>query len=482
MRKFVLGLDEGTTSLRSVLYDVDKKAIVDKEGKTFAQFFPHKAWVEQDAEEIFRKILSTSKAVLKRNHVLPEELCAIGITNQRETVVAWDKKTGKPICNAIVWQCRRTSNMMKRFSSADKQKIREKTGLLPNPYFSASKMRWILENVPKARTLAKKNELMFGTIDSFLAFRLTGNFVTDTTNACRTSLVNIKTLDYDDWLLEKFKIKREMLPKILPSDGNFGRAKSLLNAPICAMIGDQQSSMIGQGVLDVGKSKVTFGTGGFVLTNIGEKMKNVSGLLTTVARTIGGKTEYAIEGSMYSACSAINFLKTWGFYSDVGNTAKMAMSVKSNDGVYFIPAFTGLGAPYWRDDARGAIVGVTFDTTKAHVVRATLESMAYNTKAVADEIRKGGLNFKDISVDGGGSKNEFLLQFLADILGQKVVKSKESESTVMGAIYVAMLSKKLINKSEIKKLSHSEQIYLPNMKEAERKNLYEGWKKAIKKI
>lgn len=482
MRKFVLGLDEGTTSLRSVLYDVDKNAIVDKESKPFAQFFPHKAWVEQDAEEIFRKILATSKAVLKRNNVLPEELCGIGITNQRETVVAWDRSTGKPICRAIVWQCRRTSNMMKRFSAADKQKIREKTGLLPNPYFSASKMRWILENVPKARALARQNRLCLGTIDSFLAFRLTGNFVTDTTNACRTCLVNIKTLDYDDWLLERFKIKREMLPKILPCDAHFGNAKSLQGAPVCAMIGDQQSSMIGQGVLDKGKSKVTFGTGGFVLTNIGDTPKNVAGLLSTVARTLGGKTEYAIEGSIYSACSAINFLKTWGFYSDVGKTAQMARSAGSNDGVYFVPAFTGLGAPYWKDDARAEIVGITFDTTKAHVVRAALESMAYNTKAVADEIRKSGLNFKDISVDGGGSKNDFLLQFLADILGQKVVKSKESEATVMGAIYVAMLSKKLITKTQIKKLTQSEQVYLPVMKEAEKKKLYDGWKKAIKKI
>lgn len=481
MRKFILGLDEGTTSLRAVLYDAEKNVILDKEGKDFKQFYPQSGWVEQDAEEIFKKILSVSKKVLKRNNVCRGELLGIGITNQRETVVAWDRTTGQPIYHAIVWQCRRTTNMIKNLSQEAKQKIKEKTGLIANPYFSASKCKWILENVKEAKKLAKQGNLCFGTIDSYLAFRLTGNHVTDTTNASRTCLMNIRTLTWDDELLKIFKIPKDTLPQILPCDGNFGKAKSLLNSPILSMIGDQQSSMVGQGAVDVGDSKVTYGTGGFVLTNIGSEIYSPH-LLLTVARTVGGKTEYAIEGSIYSACSALNWLKTIGMYDDVNATAKMAMSLKSNEGVYFVPAFTGLGAPYWKDDARAMIVGMSFDTKKEHIVRACLESMAYNTKALVDELKKSGQRFKKISVDGGGSNNIFLLQFLADMLGHEVIKSKESEATVMGTIYIAMMALKLIDHKGIKELTKSEQTFQPKLSESDRKRYYEGWEKAIKKL
>ena len=484
MRRFILGLDEGTTSVRSVLYDVDTQCIVDIEGKNIKQFHPQLAWVEEDAEEILRKTLQTAKDVLKRNSVQKGELLAIGITNQRETVVAWDRKTGKPIYNAIVWQCRRTSKMVKNLTNETKEKIKEKTGLIANPYFSASKCKWILENVKEAKMLAKNKQLCFGTIDSFLAFHLTGNFVTDTTNASRTCLMNIHSLSWDDELLKIFKIPKHTLAEILSCDSNFGNCKKLLNAPVRAIIGDQQSSMIGQGAISYGKTKVTFGTGGFLLCNVGsESNKIIPSLLTTVASTLNGKTEYAIEGSIYSACSAINFLKdNLGLYEKVEETAKMANSLKSNDGVYLIPAFTGLGAPYWKDDARGAIVGMTYETKKSHLVRACLESMAYNTKAIVDEIKKNGGRFKTISVDGGGSKNEFLLQFLADILGHDIIKSKSSEATVLGAIYVAMLSLGLIEKDDIEKLTESDKIYTSKMIESERKKNYDGWQKAIKKI
>ncbi len=484
MRRFILGLDEGTTSTRAVLYDVDSQSIVDMESKSIKQLYPQSGWVEQDAKEIFRKTLLASKTLLKRNAVEKNELLGIGITNQRETVVAWNKSTGEPICNAIVWQCRRTTNMINALSQKSKEKIKEKTGLIANPYFSASKMKWILDNVKEARTLAKQNNLCFGTIDSFLAFKLTENFVTDTTNASRTMLMNLDTLEWDDELLKMFNIPKNFLPKILPSDANFGVAKKLLYTPICSMIGDQMSSMIGQGAIDYGNSKVTFGTGGFILTNIGSKPnKNLPNLLTTVASTLKGKTQYAIEGSVYSACSAINWLQhNLKYFEDVGATEQMAKSLKNNGGVYFVPAFTGLGAPYWNNDARASITGMTFDTDQRHIVRACLESMAYNTKAIVGEMKKHGQKIKLISVDGGGSKNEFVLQFLSDMLNHDVVKSKDSEATALGCIYVAMLSLGIIAREQIKSLTESKKVFSSKMTEAERKKLYAGWQNAITKL
>lgn len=484
MRRFILGLDEGTTNLRSVLYDVDKKNIVDMESKTFKQYYPHSGWVEQDADEIYKKILSTSKDVLSRNDVKREELLAIGITNQRETVVAWDRETGEPICKAIVWQCRRTSDMIEKLPKKTKALIKERTGLIPNPYFSASKMKWILENVKEAKVLARSGRLCFGTIDSFLAFKLTGNHYTDTTNASRTMLMNLKTLEWDEELLKIFDIPKNSLPEIKSCDSDFGNAKRLLNAPIKAMIGDQMSSMFGQGAVKYGNTKVTFGTGGFILTNIGSNPdKNLPSLITTVASTLGKKTCYAVEGSMYSACSALNWLKDkLGIYDDVTETSSMATSLDSNEGVYLVPAFTGLGAPYWDDKARACIVGMTFDTRKEHFVRAALESMVYNTKEIVDIMKKDGLKFRLISVDGGGSKNPFVLQFLADMLNHDVVKSKFSESTALGAIYVAMLSLKIITLNDIKEMTESTTLYSNEISETERKKNFEGWQKALKNI
>lgn len=482
MRRFILGIDEGTTSLRSVLYDVDKQKIVDYEGSAFKQFFPKPAWVEHDAEEISTKVLKTAKTILKRNDIKKGELLGIGLTNQRETVVAWDKTTGKPIYHAIVWQCRRTSDSFKNFKQKDLDLIKQKTGLIANPYFSASKMRWILDNVPASKDLLKKGRLCFGTIDSFLAFKLTGNHVTDVTNASRTLLMNIHTLSWDDELLKMFKIPKETLPKILDCDYDFGYCKAL-GAKLCSMIGDQQSSMVGQGAIENGNTKITFGTGGFILTNIGQNSNKIfDKLLTTVAFSIEGKTYYAIEGSIYSACSSLEWLQKIGLFDDVSKTSEIAKSVKDNEGVYFVPAFTGLGAPYWRDDARASLVGVTFQTQKSHIIRAFLESMAYNTRALFDEMKKNGQTFKKISVDGGGSKNEFLLQFLADMLNHEIYKSGQSEATSLGAIYVAMINLKLIDKKDIEKLSKSNRCFKPNMDEKTRRKNYDGWKNAVEKI
>ena len=484
MRRFILGLDEGTTSARSVLYDFDNFKIVDIQSKSFKQFYPESGYVEQDATEILNAIISTSKTVLARNKVEKGELLGVGITNQRETIVAWDKKTRKPIYNAIVWQCRRTTKYIKSLPVSIKDKIKEKTGLIADPYFSASKMKWILENVKGAKALARSNNLCFGTIDCYLATMLTGNHVTDTTNASRTMLMNIKTLDWDEELLDFFKIPKSTLPKILPCDSNFGNIKRFYNAPLCAMIGDQQSSMIGQGSISYGSTKVTYGTGGFILTNIGKNLqKRPEKLLLTVASTLDGVTEYAIEGSIYSACSGLNFLKhNLSLFENVSKTSNMASSLEDNGGVYFVPAFTGLGAPYWNNDARAEISGITFATTKAHIVRAMLESMAYNTKAVFDEMRKNGQKFSLVSVDGGGSNNDFLLQFLADMLNHDVVRSSNSEATAMGAIFVAMLSLKIINKEKIKELTHGKEVFCPQMTDKERTKYYDGWLKAIKKV
>ncbi len=483
MKRYILAIDEGTTSARCVLFDIESRQILDSEGEKISQIYPQPAWVEQDAQQIFEIVQRSAKKILKRNNVAKDQLLGIGITNQRETVVAWDKKTGKPVCNAIVWQCRRTANMIKHLDANAKRIIKQKTGLIANPYFSGSKIKWILQNVKQARELARTGNLCVGTIDSFLAFKLTGNFVTDTTNASRTMLMNIHTLDWDDQLLGLFKIPKSCLPKICPCDSDFGYCKQF-RTNIVSIIGDQQSSMIGQGCIENGDTKVTFGTGGFVLTNIGSNSDaNFEKLLTTVASTIQGKTQYAVEGSIYSACSALNFLKDQlSQYKNIQDTSDMAKNLKNNEGVYFVPAFTGLGAPYWKDDARACIVGMTYSTTKAHIVRACLESMAYNTKALVDEIGKYGFDFHDISVDGGGSKNEFLLQFLSDMLNHKVVKSKFSEATVLGTIIVAMLSLKIIKRGEIKNFTKSETTYLPQMSEKERKQNYDGWKKAISKI
>lgn len=484
MRRFILGIDEGTTNIRSVLYDVDKKKIVDTESKRFKQYYPQIGWVEQDADEIFKKTLSTAKDVLTRNDIHKEELLGIGITNQRETVVAWDRETGEPICKAIVWQCRRTTEMIEKLPKQIKKKIQDKTGLIPNPYFSASKMKWMMDNVKGIKSLARSGKLCFGTIDSFITFKLTGNHYTDTTNASRTMLMDLETLQWDDELLEIFGIPKNSLPEILPSDSNFGNAKRLLNTPIRGIVGDQMSSMFGQGAVRYGNTKVTFGTGGFILTNIGSNSaKRFPNLLTTVASTIGNKTNYAVEGSVYSACSALNWLQEkLDMYDDVTETESMATALDSNEGVYLVPAFTGLGAPYWNDEARACIVGMNFNTGKEHFVRACLESMVYNTKAIVDEMKQNGLKFKLISVDGGGSKNGFVLQFLADMLNHNVVKSKYSESTVLGAIFMAMISLKLVTLNDIKTMTESETLYSPKMTESERKKNYQGWENAIKKI
>ena len=357
--------------------------------------------------------------------------------------------------------------------------IKEKTGLIADAYFSASKIKWLLENNKDVQKALSDGELCVGTMDSFLAFKMTGKFVTDTSNASRTMLFNIHTLSWDKELLEYFGIPENILPKVISSAEIVGEVLDY-GFPLASLIGDQQSSLFGQGCFSEGKAKSTYGTGGFILFNTGNKPCLVDKMLTTVGYTIGTKTNYALEGSIYSASSMVNYMKdNLGFFYNPKDTEEMAKSVKDTNGVYFVPAFTGLGAPYWNSKAGAIITGMTFDTTKAHIVRAGLESMAYNTKAILDQMKKGGVLIKELKVDGGCSKNGFLNQFLADIINVKVVKNKESEATAMGAVFTTAIATKTFDLKTIKTLIESGNIYKPKMKEEERDKLYLGWEKAV---
>lgn len=475
--RYIIGLDEGTTSARTVLFDIKTSKIVKTANKKFPQYFPKPGWVEQNPSEIAQAQFESLKEVMEG--VNPKDVIGIGITNQRETVVAWNKETGEPVYNAIVWQCRRTSRRIERLGVNAKRIIKHRTGLIPDAYFSASKMEWILDNVPLAKKLAKDDKLCFGNINTYLAYLLTGEFVTDTTNASRTMLFNINTLQWDDVLLKLFKIPKSTLPQIVSCDHIVGKCKDFYDIPLCAMIGDQQSSLFGQGCIAEGTSKTTYGTGSFTLVNTGSKIVKSSRLLSTVGFTIGKKTYYAIEGSVYAACSAIEWLKNdLKLYESYDELDKLALSLNGNDGVYFVPAFTGLGAPYWNSDAKTTIVGLTYGCTKAHIARSILESMAYNTKAILDEIKN--IKIHDLKVDGGGTKNKFLTQYLADITRKNVMLGLSCEATALGAIYMAGLATKTFTLTDIKNMYKIEKEFTPEINEKEAKQNYLKWKKAVK--
>lgn len=475
MKQYILGIDEGTTSARAVVYDCKKGKIISSSASPIKQIYPHNGWVEQDASQIVNAQFAAIEQAIISAKISPENISAVSITNQRESVIAWDIKTGNPIYNSICWQCRRTAKDIENLDRNTVLKIKNRTGLIADAYFSASKMAWILNNVPQAKALAKKGQLRMGTIDSYLAYILTGNFVTDTTNASRTMLFNIKTLQWDKDMLNLWSIPESCLPTVVASDAVVGSCTMFGGAPLCAIIGDQQSSLYGQSCHNVGDTKVTYGTGGFVLLNTGNNIVSSKKLLTTIAYTLKGKTYYALEGSIYSACSGIDWLKNgMSLYKDVSQTARMAESVPNNGGVYLVPAFTGLGAPYWNSNARATITGLTFASKPEHIVRAMLESMAYNTLDILSQVETP---IKRISVDGGGSKNKFLLQFLADITNVKVNKAINSESTVLGAIKIAETHLNIIREDDLTK----QEVYLPSMDNKTREKYYAGWKSAIQK-
>jgi len=480
--KYIIALDAGTTSIRAVLYDTKLHQIVKKVQHGFKQYFPKSGWVEHDAEEIWK----VTKKVLNKccEGVDEKNIYGLGISTQRETVVAWDKNTGTPIERAIVWQCRRTADFCNKLRENPFSKtIKEKTGLLPDAYFSASKIKWLIDNSKNVKKLLKENNLCIGTIDSYLIYRLTNGkkFVSDITNASRTMLLNINTGNWDDELLEFFNIPKSVLPEVISNSEIIAKTETLkTNLTIASVAGDQQASLFGQGCFDKGMTKNTYGTGCFILMNTGKTPKFCdNGLLTTVGYKIKGETVYAIEGSVFNAGSAIDWLcKTLKVCPGVKKINEYATKVSSTNGVYIVPAFTGLGAPYWSMEARGTIVGLTRDTNKYHLSRAVLESLAYSTNDVLELMEQSsGVKIKDIHVDGGATNNEFLLQFQANLL-KTTISKLPTESTCLGVIYLAGLATGAFeNLNEIKNLIKPVLLVEPNKKTIITK---EGWQKAIR--
>lgn len=489
MKKYILALDQGTTSSRAIIFD-RKGDIVDVAQQEFTQFFPQAAWVEHDAVEIWETQLKVAREVLGKNNISSGQIAAIGITNQRETTVVWNKKTGKPVGKAIVWQDRRTAGICDDLKSRGYEDVfRKSTGLVLDAYFSGTKLKWILDNVEGVRAAAEKGELLFGTIDSWLIWKLTNGAVhaTDYSNASRTLMYNIHELKWDEKLLEILGVPAVMLPEVRPSSGQFGLTDaSWLGAgiPIGGVAGDQQAALFGQACQQPGMAKNTYGTGCFMLMNTGEKaVLSESGLLTTIAWGLNGKVTYALEGSVFIAGAAIQWLRDGLHLIDESPDSEYyALKVEDTAGVYVVPAFAGLGAPYWDMYARGAIFGLTRGTTKAHLIRATLQSLAYQTKDVLEAMEKdSGISLKKLKVDGGASANDLLMQFQADILDTAVERPKVVETTALGAAYLAGLSVGYLTMDEIIENWQLDRTFFPQMDENWRNEKYAGWKKAIQR-
>ena len=490
MAKYIMALDAGTTSNRCILFN-QKSEIVSLAQESFEQIFPKAGWVEHNPIEIYQTQLKCALEAMKKVDAKPEDISAIGITNQRETTIIWDKNTGKPVYNAIVWQCRRTSeycDSLKEKGLTDT--IREKTGLVIDAYFSGTKIKWILDNVPGVRERAEAGDLLFGTVETWLIWNLTAGrvHVTDYTNASRTMLFNINTLEWDEDILKELGIPKSMLPAVKPSSILFGETESsIFGSPIkiAGAAGDQQCALFGQCCFDKGDVKNTYGTGCFMLINTGEKpVFSKNGLVTTIACGEGGKVNYALEGSVFIASAAINWVRDClELYSESSETEAMARQVEDTDGVYFVPAFTGLGAPYWNQYARGIITGLTRGTNKNHIVRATLDSLAYQTYDVLMAMQEDlGTKISSLKVDGGASRNNLILQTQADLIEAPVHRAANTESTAQGAAYLAGLATGFWkDKEELKALRGEETIFNPNMSDDEREKRLAGWKDAVKR-
>ena len=486
MSKYIISLDQGTTSSRCIIFARGGK-IVSSSQKEFTQYYPHKGWVEHDAAEILETQLFTAKDALKKADISPKDIAAIGITNQRETVIVWDKATGKPICPAIVWQCRRTAELCDSLKGKGlTEHIRQKTGLVIDAYFSATKLAWILDNIDGARERAKRGEILFGTVDTWLIWNLTGGKVhaTDFSNASRTMLFNINTLEWDDELLSLFDIPRSMLPEVLPSSGIFGYTDIFGECiPIAGVAGDQQAALFGQCCFEMGDAKNTYGTGGFMLMNTkGRPVYSENGLVTTIAWGLDGRVDYALEGSTFVCGAAIQWLRDGlGLIESAAQSETLAREVPDNGGVYVVPAFVGLGAPYWDAYARGAIMGITRGTTKSHIVRATLESMAYQTADLLETMKKdANAEISSLKVDGGASANDLLLDIQADILNIPTVRPTCIETTALGAANLAALAVGFYGSlDEIKKNWIEDKRFLPSMDADRRARRLEMWHKAV---
>ncbi|QZN87905.1 glycerol kinase GlpK [Vagococcus lutrae] len=488
--KYVMAIDQGTTSTRAILFNKQGE-VVHTAQKEFTQHFPHPGWVEHDANEIWVTVQAVIATVLIESDTRPEQIDSIGITNQRETTVIWDKKTGLPIYHALVWQSRQTSEIADQLiEDGHKEMIRQKTGLIVDAYFSGTKIKWILDQVEGSRERAKNGELLFGTIDTWLIWKLTGGevHVTDYTNASRTMIYNIHELKWDEELLELLDIPKEMLPEVRPSSEIYGKTVSYhmfgQEVPIAGVAGDQQAALFGQNCFEAGNIKNTYGTGCFILMNTGNKpVDSANGLVTTIAASVDDdQVQYALEGSVFVAGSAVQWLRDGlRMVEKASQTEKYAVDAKSSDNVYVVPAFVGLGAPHWDTDARGAIFGLTRGTSKEIFIRATLESIAYQTKDVMETMRQdSGMPITSMRVDGGAANNNFLMQFQSDILDLNIKRPKVSETTALGAAYLAGLATGYWESiDEIRENWQLDKEYDPHMSAEERDALYDGWKKAV---
>ena len=482
MKKYLLAIDQGTTSTRAILYSKERK-IFYKTQVEVKNFFPKEGYVEQDALDIYLSVLNVINDIITKTNISIDEIDSLGITNQRETTIVWDKKTGMPVYNAIVWQSRQSNSYCEKWEKY-KDLIHKKTGLILNPYFSASKIRYILDHIKDGQARAEKGELLFGTVDSWLIYKLTKNHYTDITNASRTMLFNINSLDYDDELLKIFNIPRIMLPEVLSSNDYYGNANIFgSKIKINGVAGDQQSSLFGQACFDVGSSKSTYGTGCFMLLNIGETpVYSKNGLLTTIAWKINNKVTYALEGSVFMGGATIQWLRDQiGLIQQASESEKYAKKVNNELGVYIVPAFVGLGAPYWDNECKGAIFGLTRGTTKAHLIRATLNSIAFQVKDIINVMEnEGDCKIQTLKVDGGATANNYLMQFQADILDKHIILPEFIEVTALGAIYLAGLGSGYFSSlDEIKNLNKVEKIFKPQMNKEEINKLDKNWKKAI---
>ncbi|ELP8688963.1 glycerol kinase GlpK [Staphylococcus pseudintermedius] len=489
MGNYILSIDQGTTSSRAILFN-EEGEIVGVAQREFKQHFPKSGWVEHDANEIWSSVLSVMASVLTENNVSANEVKGIGITNQRETTVVWDKETGRPIYNAIVWQSRQTQSICDALKQeGNEQTFRDKTGLLLDPYFSGTKVKWILDKVDGAREKAAKGEILFGTIDTWLVWKLSGGraHVTDYSNASRTLMYNIHELKWDDELLELLDVPKAMLPEVKPSSEVYCETIDYhffgQNVPIAGIAGDQQAALFGQACFERGDVKNTYGTGGFMLMNTGEEaVKSGNGLLTTIAYGIDGKVNYALEGSIFVSGSAIQWLRDGlRMINSAPQSEDYAIRVDSTEGVYVVPAFVGLGTPYWDSDARGAIFGLTRGTEKEHFIRATLESLCYQTRDVIEAMAQdSGIEVNSLRVDGGAVKNNFLMQFQSDLLNIEVERPEINETTALGAAYLAGIATGFWkDKSEIQRRWKLEKSFEPEMDQKESNRLYKGWKKAV---
>ncbi len=490
-KRYILSIDQGTTGSAALVFDSEGKILAEADLET-KQIYPHPGWVEHDPNEIFQTSLEVARIALQKAAIPVTSIAGIGITNQRETTIVWDRKTGEPVNNAVVWQCRRTASLVEDLKNRGlNQSICDKTGLIPDAYFSATKVRWILDHITDGQKRAEGGDLLFGTVDTWLAWKLSGGkaHVTDFGNASRTMLYNINTLQWDNDILSNLNIPAGMLPKVIPSSHVYGETLAGMfkgaNIPLCAIAGDQQAALFGQACYKPGMSKNTYGTGSFILMNSGEKpIISKRGLLTSLAWGLDGKVNYALEGSIFVTGAAVQWLRDGlKIIDNAAESEALARSVEDNGGVYFVPALVGLGAPYWDMYARGTIAGITRGTTRGHIARATLEAIAYQVRDVIDTMRsETGIGIPVLRVDGGGTANSFLMQFQADIMNIPIQVAATAETTALGVAYLAGLATGVWKDTgQISDKWRSSSTYEPGMSADQRENLYSSWKRAVER-